>query len=99
MLPGWVVGTTRGSANVQAARVTPQCKYSHMEPPLGRQRFFSTQHGDEFTFKYQGPAVLRWGNFQESHVPLGSPRQWGCWGEKVDPQAPQIPMYPCPSQQ
>ncbi|XP_070478897.1 stabilizer of axonemal microtubules 5 isoform X2 [Equus przewalskii] len=76
-----------------------RCKYSHMEPPLGRQRFFSTQHGDEFTFKYQGPAVLRWGNFQESHVPLGSPRQWGCWGEKVDPQAPQIPMYPCPSQQ
>nr|XP_019613157.1 PREDICTED: uncharacterized protein C19orf45 homolog [Rhinolophus sinicus] len=71
-----------------------RCKYSHMEPPLGRQHFFSTQHKDEFAFKYQGPAVLRLGNFQESHVPLGSPHQWGCMGGKVKPQAFQTPTYP-----
>ncbi|XP_058393956.1 testis-expressed protein 45 [Diceros bicornis minor] len=76
-----------------------RCKHSHMEPPLGRQRFFSTQYEDEFTFKYQRPAGLRLNNFQESHVPLGSPSQWGCGGGKVDPQAPQTPTYPCPSQQ
>lgn len=69
-----------------------------MEPPLGRQRFFSTQYKDQFAYKYQGPAVLRFGNFQESHLPLGSPDQ--CfWGGTVDPQAPQVPTYPCPSQQ
>ncbi|KAM9103961.1 LOW QUALITY PROTEIN: stabilizer of axonemal microtubules 5 [Megaptera novaeangliae] len=74
-------------------------KYSHLEPPLGRQRFFSTLNKDEFAFKYQGPAVLRWDNLQESHVPLGSPRQWGCGAGKVDPRAPQTPTYPCRSQQ
>ncbi|XP_066199775.1 stabilizer of axonemal microtubules 5 [Saccopteryx leptura] len=73
-----------------------RCKYSHMEPPLHTQRFFSTQYNDEFAFKYQGPAVLKLGKFQESHVPLGSPHQWGCGGVKVDLQAP---TYPCPSQQ
>lgn len=70
-----------------------------MEPPLGRQHFFSTQYEDEFAFKYQGPAVLRMGNFQESHVPLGSHHQWGYRGGKVDPQHPQTLTYPCPSQQ
>ncbi|XP_040846083.1 testis-expressed protein 45 [Ochotona curzoniae] len=74
-------------------------KYSHIEPPLGRQRFFSTQYTDEFGFKYQGPVVLRTNNTQESHVPLGTPGRSGCLGEKVDPRAPQLPLYPCPSQQ
>ncbi|KAM5230143.1 stabilizer of axonemal microtubules 5 [Hipposideros larvatus] len=69
-----------------------RCKYSHMEPPLGRQHF-STQHKDEFAFKYQGPAVLRLGNFQESHVPLGSPYQWSCRDGKAEPQAFQTPTY------
>ncbi|XP_026941599.1 stabilizer of axonemal microtubules 5 [Sagmatias obliquidens] len=77
----------------------PWCKYSHSEPPLGRQRFFSTLNKDEFAFKYQGPGVLRWDDLQESHVPLGSPRQWGCGAGKVDPRAPQTPTYPCRSQQ
>ncbi|XP_016072910.1 PREDICTED: uncharacterized protein C19orf45 homolog [Miniopterus natalensis] len=76
-----------------------RCKDSHLEPPLGRQRFFSTQYEDEFAFKYQGPPVLRLGNFHESYVPLGSPHQRGCRGERVDPQAPQVPTYPCPGQQ
>ncbi|XP_036995896.2 testis-expressed protein 45 [Artibeus jamaicensis] len=76
-----------------------RCKYSHVEPPLGRQRFFSTQHEDDFPFKYQGPAVLRSGSFQDSHVPLGSLHQWGCGGGKVSPQDPQVPAYPCPQQQ
>ncbi|KAI4541623.1 hypothetical protein MG293_008765 [Ovis ammon polii] len=79
--------------------LTPQCKYSHLEPPLGQQRFFSTLNKDEFTFKYQGPAVLRWDDFQESHLPLGSLHQWGCGARKVDPRAAQTPIYPCPSQQ
>ncbi|XP_054548951.1 testis-expressed protein 45 isoform X2 [Talpa occidentalis] len=76
-----------------------RCKYSHIEPPLGRQHFFSTHHNDDFNFKYQGPAVLRMDNSQESYVPLGTFRQWGCRARKVDPQAPQTPFYPCPSQQ
>ncbi|XP_011381251.1 testis-expressed protein 45 [Pteropus vampyrus] len=88
-------GTARASTTKEMLQ---RCKYSHMEPPLGRQRFFSTQYKDQFTFKYQGPAVLRLSNFQESHVPLGSSHQWGCGGGKVDSQAPQIPIYPCPSQ-
>ncbi|XP_059551109.1 testis-expressed protein 45 [Myotis daubentonii] len=75
-----------------------QCKHSHMEPPLGSQRFFSTQYKDQFAFKYQGPTALRFGNFQESHLPLGSSDQC-CWSGTVDPQAPQVPTYPCPSQQ
>ncbi|XP_037680371.1 testis-expressed protein 45 isoform X2 [Choloepus didactylus] len=75
-----------------------RCKYSHVEPPLGGQRFFSTHYQDEFPCKYQGPAVLRRGNFQDSHVPLGLPCQPGCRGS-VHPQAPQTPIYPCPSQQ
>ncbi|KAK2509829.1 hypothetical protein MC885_017498 [Smutsia gigantea] len=76
-----------------------RCKYSHIEPPLGRQRFLSTQYKDEFAVKYQGPAVLRRGNVQESHVPLGSPYRCGCGAGQVNPQAPQTPIYPCPSQQ
>ncbi|KAB1259631.1 Testis-expressed protein 45 [Camelus dromedarius] len=97
-------GGLGGPATLQAALLsspilTPQCKYSHWEPPLGEQRFFSTQNSDEFPFKYKGPAVLRRESLQESHVPLGSPHQWGCGAGKVDPQAPQIPTYPCPSQQ
>ncbi|XP_045758204.2 stabilizer of axonemal microtubules 5 [Mirounga angustirostris] len=76
-----------------------RCKYGHIEPPLGGQRFFSTQYEHEFPSKYQGPAVLRLVNLQDSHVPLGSPRQWGCGAGKVDPWAPQAPTYPCPSQQ
>nr|XP_028695394.1 testis-expressed protein 45 isoform X1 [Macaca mulatta] len=74
-----------------------RCKYSHMEPPLGGLRFFSTQYKDEFPFKYQGPAALRLKNPQEGFVPLGTPHQHGC-REKIDPRAPQPPMYPCPSQ-
>uniref|UniRef100_A0A8C8WGK7 Testis expressed 45 n=1 Tax=Panthera leo TaxID=9689 RepID=A0A8C8WGK7_PANLE len=76
-----------------------RCKYDHIEPPLGGQRFFSTQYEDEFAFKFQGPAVLRSANLQDSHVPLGSPRQWVCGAGKVEPQTPQPPTYPCPSQQ
>ncbi|CAO2630865.1 Testis-expressed protein 45 [Lemmus lemmus] len=76
-----------------------KCKYSHIEPPLGGQRFFSTQHQDQFPFKYQGPLVKKLSNMQESHVPLGTPQNFGCWGQKVDPQGPQLPMYPCLSQQ
>uniref|UniRef100_A0A8C3YHM3 Stabilizer of axonemal microtubules 5 n=1 Tax=Catagonus wagneri TaxID=51154 RepID=A0A8C3YHM3_9CETA len=76
-----------------------RCKYSHLEPPLGRQRFFSTVNKDEFAFKYQGPAVLRRDNLQESHLPLGSLHQWGCGAGKVDPWAPQASIYPCQSQQ
>lgn len=93
------VGQPPSRLPCQATPLTPQCKHSHVEPPLGRQRFFSTQHEDDFAFKYQGPAVLRSGNFQESHVPLGSPHQWGCGGGKVSPQDPQVPTYPCPRQQ
>lgn len=83
----------------QAATLIPQCKYSHVEPPLGRQRFFLTQHKDQYAFKYQGPAMLTSRNFQESHLPLGSSDLGACWGGKGDPQAPQVPTYPCPSQQ
>ncbi|XP_007460805.1 PREDICTED: uncharacterized protein C19orf45 homolog [Lipotes vexillifer] len=75
------------------------CKYSHLEPPLGRQLFYSTLNKDEFAFKYQGPAVLRRDDLQESPVPLGSPRQWGCGAGKADPRAPQTPTYPCRSRQ
>ncbi|XP_076977588.1 stabilizer of axonemal microtubules 5 [Tamandua tetradactyla] len=75
-----------------------RCKYSHMEPPLGGQRFFSTHYEDKFPYKYEGPAVLRQGNFQESHVHQGSPHHLGC-RRTVDPQAPQMSIYPCPSQQ
>ncbi|EPY86280.1 mucolipin-1 isoform 1 [Camelus ferus] len=64
-----------------------RCKYSHWEPPLGEQRFFSTQNSDEFPFKYKGPAVLRRESLQESHVPLGFPHQWGC-GAGKDPSFP-----------
>lgn len=83
----------------QTPTLISQCKYSHMEPPLGGQRFFSTNYKVDFPFKYQGPTVLKMSNFQESHVPLGTPRELGCRGRKVDPRAPQMPMYPCPSQQ
>ncbi|XP_036735250.2 testis-expressed protein 45 [Manis pentadactyla] len=76
-----------------------QCKYSHIELPLCTRRFFSTQHKDDFTVKYQGPAVLRRGNFQESHVPLGSTHQCGWGAGQVGPQAPQAPIYLCPRQQ
>ncbi|XP_020031248.2 stabilizer of axonemal microtubules 5 [Castor canadensis] len=85
------------------ASMTPEllwrCKYSHVEPPLGGQCFFSTHYQDEFPFKYQEPAVLRVRNAQESHLPLGTLRQWGCGGGKVDLWAPQAPLYPCPSKQ
>ncbi|XP_011837451.1 PREDICTED: uncharacterized protein C19orf45 homolog [Mandrillus leucophaeus] len=74
-----------------------RCKYSHMEPPLGGLRFFSTQYKDDFPFKYQGPAALRLKNPQEGFGPLGTPHQHGC-REKIDPRAPQPPMYLCPSQ-
>uniref|UniRef100_A0A8D1PDG8 Testis expressed 45 n=1 Tax=Sus scrofa TaxID=9823 RepID=A0A8D1PDG8_PIG len=76
-----------------------RCKDSHLEPPLGRQRFFSTLNKDKFAFKYQGPVVLRRDNFQESHLPLGSLHHWGCGAGKGDPRAPQGPVYPCRSQQ
>ncbi|XP_069858454.1 stabilizer of axonemal microtubules 5 isoform X1 [Dipodomys merriami] len=76
-----------------------RCKYSHLEPPLGDQRFLSTTYKDEFPFKYNGPLVLKPNVTNESHLPLGSPKWWGCWGRKVDPRAPQISMNPCPSLQ
>ncbi|KAM5237998.1 stabilizer of axonemal microtubules 5 [Ctenodactylus gundi] len=76
-----------------------RCKYSHMEFPLGEQRYFSTHYQDEFPWKYQGPAVLRFSNFQESSVPMGSLPQWPCGGRRVDPYARQSPEYPCPSRQ
>nr|XP_003421347.1 testis-expressed protein 45 [Loxodonta africana] len=75
-----------------------QCKYSHIEPPLGGQRVFSTRYQEEFPYKYQGPVKLSWGNFQESHVLLGTPHRMGC-EEREDPRAPQTPVYPCHSQQ
>ncbi|OBS81292.1 hypothetical protein A6R68_20511, partial [Neotoma lepida] len=68
-----------------------KCKYSHIEPPLGGQRFFSTQYQDQFPLKYQGSLVQKLSNVQESHVPLGTPQSFGCWGQKVDPQGPQLP--------
>ncbi|KAL1772956.1 hypothetical protein HispidOSU_011756 [Sigmodon hispidus] len=76
-----------------------KCKYSHIEPPLGGQRFFSTHYQDQFPFKYQGPVVQKLTNTQESFLPLGTPQNFGCWGQKVDPQGPQLPMYPCLSEQ
>ncbi|XP_048196608.1 testis-expressed protein 45 [Perognathus longimembris pacificus] len=76
-----------------------RCKYSHMEPPLGDQRFLSTSYKDEFPFKNVRPLVLKPSTINESHLLLGSPQWWGCWGRKVDPRAPQIPMNPCLSQQ
>uniref|UniRef100_A0A8C6RER8 Stabilizer of axonemal microtubules 5 n=1 Tax=Nannospalax galili TaxID=1026970 RepID=A0A8C6RER8_NANGA len=69
-----------------------KCKYSHIEPPLGGQCFFSTQYQDEFPFKSQGPLVRKLSNILESH-------QWGCQGQKVDPLGPQLSVYPCLSQQ
>ncbi|XP_052023766.1 testis-expressed protein 45 [Apodemus sylvaticus] len=76
-----------------------KCKYSHIEPPLGRQRFFATQYQDEYPFKYQGPLVQKLSYMHESHLPMGTPKYLGCWHEQVDPRGPQIPMYPCLSQQ
>ncbi|XP_052610599.1 testis-expressed protein 45 [Peromyscus californicus insignis] len=76
-----------------------KCKYSHIEPQLGGQRFFSTHYQDQFPLKYQGPLVKKQSNIQESHVPMGTPQKFGCWGQRVDPQGPQLPMYPCPSKQ
>ncbi|EHB05247.1 hypothetical protein GW7_07375 [Heterocephalus glaber] len=75
------------------------CKYIHLEFPLGRQRFFSTHYKEEFPCRYQGPAVLRLSNAQESYVPLGMPRHRGCPRGAIDPQASQLPLYPCSSQQ
>uniref|UniRef100_A0A8C2URR4 Mucolipin TRP cation channel 1 n=1 Tax=Chinchilla lanigera TaxID=34839 RepID=A0A8C2URR4_CHILA len=89
-------GTAKAQVTEELLR---RCKYSHVEFPLGRQRFFSTHYKEAFPCKYQGPAVLRISNAQESYVPLGTPRQRGCPRAVVDPQAPQLPMYPCPSQQ
>ncbi|XP_006170291.1 testis-expressed protein 45 [Tupaia chinensis] len=85
------------------ARITEEmlqrCKYSHVEPPLGGQRFFSTVYKDEFLPKHQRPAALTQSNILESHLPLSPHAQWGCGGGKIDPRAPQLPVYPCPSQQ
>ncbi|XP_030663661.1 testis-expressed protein 45 [Nomascus leucogenys] len=93
---GWI-GHLSGCP-ARLSTLSPQCKYSHMEPPLSGLRFFSTQYKDEFPFKYQGPAALRLKNPQEGFVPLGTPHQHGC-KEKIDPRLPQPPMYLCPSQQ
>uniref|UniRef100_A0A8C5KU58 Stabilizer of axonemal microtubules 5 n=1 Tax=Jaculus jaculus TaxID=51337 RepID=A0A8C5KU58_JACJA len=76
-----------------------RCKYSHIKPPLSGQRFFSTQHQDEFPFKYQSPEVLKLSNIQKSHVPLATLQQWGCGGGKVVPLDPLLCMYPCPNKQ
>ncbi|XP_045146247.1 testis-expressed protein 45 [Echinops telfairi] len=75
-----------------------QCKDSHIEPPLGGQRCFSTSYKEQFPSKYQGPVTLTRGSSQESHVFLSMPLQSGCQARK-DPRAPQMPIYPCPSQQ
>ncbi|CAK6445156.1 unnamed protein product [Pipistrellus nathusii] len=71
-----------------------RCKHSHVEPPLGRWRCFLSQYKDQYTFKHQGPPTRELTNFQESHLTLGSSNLAGCWGGKVEPQAP-----PCPTQQ
>ncbi|KAM6216744.1 stabilizer of axonemal microtubules 5 [Rhynchocyon petersi] len=75
-----------------------RCKYSHVEPPLGRQQFLSTVYQEDFPWKYQGPVRKSRVNFQESHVFLGMPQQLGC-KETTDLQAPQTPTHPCQSQQ
>ncbi|XP_060037390.1 stabilizer of axonemal microtubules 5 [Erinaceus europaeus] len=80
-------------------RQLQRCKYSHVEPPLGTKRFFSTQYKEEFPFKSLGPPDLKAGSFHESHVPLGSPPPKGCGTELRGPQARQLPLYPCRSQQ
>ncbi|XP_007951889.2 testis-expressed protein 45 [Orycteropus afer afer] len=75
-----------------------RCKYSHMEPPLGRQRTFSTRYQEEFPYKYQGPVVLSSADTQESHMFPGTPCQLH-YKERKDPRAPQTPTYPCHSKQ
>uniref|UniRef100_A0A8C3RZH1 Uncharacterized protein n=1 Tax=Chelydra serpentina TaxID=8475 RepID=A0A8C3RZH1_CHESE len=49
-----------------------QVKYSHLVPPWQGQRFFRTEHQDEFTPKYSGPVPVCGGNFQVSSIPLGT---------------------------
>ncbi|XP_006877549.1 PREDICTED: uncharacterized protein C19orf45 homolog [Chrysochloris asiatica] len=75
-----------------------RCKYSHIEPPLGRQRIFSTRYKEQFPSKYQGPVTLSGGSSQESHMLLNTLHQLGC-KETKDPLAPQAPIYPCHSKQ
>ncbi|XP_054985582.1 testis-expressed protein 45 [Sorex araneus] len=76
-----------------------RCKYSHIEPPLGTERFLSTLYNHKYPWKYEGPVVLAVGTNQESHLPLGTMHQRSCKANKVNLQAPQSPIYPCPSQQ
>ncbi|XP_067417185.1 stabilizer of axonemal microtubules 5 isoform X2 [Emydura macquarii macquarii] len=54
-----------------------QIKYSHLVPPWKGQRFFGTEHQDEFTPKYSGPVNICGGNFQVSSVPLGMLKKYG----------------------
>ncbi|XP_026510696.1 testis-expressed protein 45 [Terrapene carolina triunguis] len=53
-----------------------QIKYSHLVPPWQGQRFFGTEHQDEFTPKYSGPVTICGGNFQVSSVPLGTLKKY-----------------------
>ncbi|XP_042717946.2 stabilizer of axonemal microtubules 5 isoform X1 [Chrysemys picta bellii] len=53
-----------------------QIKYSHLVPPWQGQRFFGTEHQDEFTPKYSGPVTICGGNFQVSSIPLGTLKKY-----------------------
>ncbi|XP_077698121.1 stabilizer of axonemal microtubules 5 isoform X3 [Eretmochelys imbricata] len=53
-----------------------QIKYSHLVPPWQGQRFFGTEHQDEFTPKYSGPVIICGGNFQVSSIPLGTLKKY-----------------------
>uniref|UniRef100_A0A452GFA7 Uncharacterized protein n=1 Tax=Gopherus agassizii TaxID=38772 RepID=A0A452GFA7_9SAUR len=53
-----------------------QIKYSHLVPPWQGQRFFGTEHHDEFTPKYSGPVTICGGNFQVSSIPLGTLKKY-----------------------
>ncbi|XP_050790443.1 testis-expressed protein 45 isoform X5 [Gopherus flavomarginatus] len=53
-----------------------QIKYSHLVPPWQGQRFFGTEHHDEFTPKYGGPVTICGGNFQVSSIPLGTLKKY-----------------------
>ncbi|KAM9111838.1 stabilizer of axonemal microtubules 5 [Pangshura tecta] len=53
-----------------------QIKYSHLVPPWQEQRFFGTEHQDEFTPKYSGPVTICGGNFQVSSIPLGTLKKY-----------------------
>uniref|UniRef100_A0A8C8VKR8 Testis expressed 45 n=1 Tax=Pelusios castaneus TaxID=367368 RepID=A0A8C8VKR8_9SAUR len=53
-----------------------QIKYSHLAPPWKGQRFFGTEHQDEFPPKYSGPVNICGGSFQVSSIPLGTLKKY-----------------------